>query len=212
MLLWHGTTFNRFKQAIQQGYLGTNKTVWDCSEEETTYFWTEEFFREEHGIEIEGGDMELLEHIAVKYALESSDIALSMENENLKRVVLVFDSNDLNKIGKIEIDDSCENMEYCRKFTGKIPLSLIRKIYVDREKRDLLLLYYIGLAKMLSNRSYMTVNDYWVNIPNELLECAEKIYEQLNYWHMETFDTIGAVEETDLDEIQRNIEKTTKQA
>jgi hypothetical protein len=140
MRLYHGTTLNKLREAKKTGALNPVNHNWIVSEDGTTYFWSEKFLKKEYGADHD------IEPMGIQYALESADFALANETQNLKRIVLVFDSADLKKIGSLEVDDSCRNMEHCLKFSGAIPLSLVKKVYVDKEDLGLLRVYFVGLV------------------------------------------------------------------
>lgn len=208
MLLFHGTTLNRFKQILNQGFLGTTKTVWDCSESETTYFYPEDFLKEEYGLSCEDSlnpeDKEQLINFGVQYASGNAEIALSLETRNLKRVILVFDSEDLNKIGKLEIDNSCVNMENCLKFCGKIPLTLIKQIWIDKEYLDLFALYFIGVSYSINERqTYGPALNLTENLDSQIIECAKVVYEKLCETFSDIYENIDCFEEITIDKIKK---------
>jgi len=200
MQLFHGTTLNKFLKAISDGYLGTKESIWDVSEPFTTYFHAEDFFKEEFSNEYWYQE-------ALRYALESSDISLASERKRLRRIVLVLNSEDLEKIGKLKKDTSTslgDESDYYQ-FNGKIPLSLIKEIWIDKEDRDLFLMYYIGLANSFNIRTY---KPYYVigfdkNIAYEVLEASNKVYNSLNEWYMENLDYSEAIEETTIEKLKQ---------
>ena len=147
MKLFHGTTLNRFLKMQESGFIGTcDNQVWNVSGYETTYFWTEEFLRDERGInDIDGETEDLVLDAGIYYARESAEMALASERTNLRRVVLVLDSEDLDP-ELLEEDDSCENMEHCMQYRGLIPLDKVKAIYADTEDLDLFALFFIGMG------------------------------------------------------------------
>lgn len=198
MKLFHGTTLNRLKEIVKAGNLGTDKRVWDVSEYETTYFFTEKFLREEQD--------EYWFQYGLQLALESGDVALASERENLKRVVLVFDSEELETIGILETDDSARNMDHCLKFVGLIPLTFIKEIWIDKRKMDMFAIYFIGLAENLNNGGHFAreayINDFVdYSTEGDLLEPAKEIYEKLCYWFMENYDTSEVLEKAEIKDI-----------
>jgi hypothetical protein len=205
MLLFHGTSLKRFKQAIKDGFLGTESTLWSASEGETTYFYNEKFIKEEYDLT----EKEEIKEMGVRFALESSVFALAEDKQYLRRVVLVFDSRKLNKIGKVEKDDSCgDNMNHCSKFVGKIPLNLIEKIFIDSQNMDLFALYFIGSAYAAQVRAQEArqgpayyINQDFTGLDTPMLEAAQEVYEKLNMYFLENFDTIEATEETTIEKI-----------
>lgn len=208
MLLFHGTTLNRLREILDSGFLGLNgSSIWNCSEENTTYFHTESFIREEYDIEGNTRDaIESLIHQGVVCASGNADIALSQERSNLKRIILMFDSKDLDKIGCIEKDNSTLNMEDCAQFRGRIPISLAKKVFIDTNTKDSFMLYFVGLADTLTEmnlRYGVSVNHYANGLDSELLECSKLVYNALTMWFLENLDTLDAYTETTLEELKR---------
>ena len=200
MLLFHGTTLNRFKQILNQGFLGTTKTVWDCSEFETTYFYTEDYLKKEYEV----NSKEEIHFYGIKEASGNSEIALALETRNLKRIVLVFDSEDLSKIGKLEIDNSCVNMENCLKFCGKIPLTLIKQIWIDKEYLDLFALYFIGISYSINERQiYGPALNLTETLNSEIIECAKLVYEKLCETFSDIYSDADCFEEMTLEKIKK---------
>lgn len=106
MLLFHGTTLQNAKKIQKEGF-SYDKQVWNCSNEET-YFFTEEFFWDEHDAE---DFSEMWQH-AISHTLDQSRIVLATENPDIyKGAVLVFDTELMSNKNDIEQDYSCENME-----------------------------------------------------------------------------------------------------
>lgn len=203
MLLFHGTTLTRFKKAINDGFLGTEDTVWNVSESNTTYFWSEKYIKSEFDAETK----EDILRIGIQNALESADLTLGMERRNLKRVVLIFESRDLKKLGPIEKDDSCgENMEYCLKFSGKIPLSHIKRILIDKEALDMLALYFIGCAyNRCTNNGEYALNTDFSDLEQVILEAAKTVFnsEGLAEYFLENLDVMEVLEETSVAELKQ---------
>lgn len=148
MKLFHGTTYNRYLEIIEAGFVGADcyQQVWNVSETETTYFWTEKFLINERDLDdIEGNIQDLIEEAGKHYAGESAEFALGSEKTNLRRVVLMFESEDLDP-EHLEPDWSCENMDHCMQFNGKIPVDKIKKIWIDSEPLDLFAMFFIGMV------------------------------------------------------------------
>jgi len=202
MLLFHGTSLNRLKEIIKDGYLGTDNTIWNVSEGNTTYFYTEDFIKEEYGIE----DKEEIKLYGINRGLESADFVLAQEKTNLKRTILIFNSEDLEKIGKLEKDNSCGDiMDYCVKFNGKIPIELIKEIWIDKENLDLLRIYFIGLCYSRNEGISMVNNEtILMELDSELLEASLKLYENLAEWFMENYDIIESLEQTTIEKIKHS--------
>lgn len=200
MKLFHGTTLNRFLQALKDGYLGTHKSVWNCSLPYTIYFYGEDKLKEEYE--------ESWYEEGIKRALESSEFALAQERKNLRRVVLVLDSNDLEHFGHLDIDTSCDELSNTYQFEGQIPIELVKEIWIDTEDRDLFLLYYIGKAHWITekiNHGILTIEGYDNDISTEVLEASLHVYNSLNEYYMETFinDYERVLEEISIEKLKR---------
>ena len=208
MLVFHGTTLNRLLKILKDGYLGTEKAVWNASEPNTTYFYGEDKIKEEYEgnlnecclyqdklEKIESKDGKQLDPNLERYtwfneglrmALESAEVGLAQERHNLRRVVLVFDSEDLEKLkeGEFTPDYSTPNgQEEFYQFDGKIPIDLIKEVWIDKENKDMLGLYFIGIVQtMTKERDYKVLN-FTEDLSKELLEASEKVYESLCYWY-----------------------------
>lgn len=195
MKLFHGTTLKKLLKMLRDGYIGTEETIWDVSEPYTTYFWSEDFLRGEFDEDWFNGGL--------RYALESADISLATERHKMRRIVLVFEADDLSKIGKLSKDISCgDNQSYSLEFKGKIPINLIEQIYIDSEDKDLYSLYYIGLVhSMIQNRPYY-VKGYDKDLDTEVLEASKKVYESLSEWYLDNMDSIESIEETCIGKIK----------
>lgn len=181
MLLFHGTTMNRFQKIIKDGFIGSNDHVWNVSMPETTYFYTETFCREE------SEDQWYQE--GVRRAMESAECALAQESSNLKRVVLIFKSEDIEQLGELEKDDSSENMDYCVQFKGKIPIDKIYEVYYDRTRLDGFSLYFRGFAHSRDDERcfpYIQLEDE--NIDDIFIEATKQLYNSLCGWWMENMN------------------------
>jgi len=207
MRLYHGTTLNRMLKILKDGYLGTEDSIWNVSEPNTTYFYTEEFFKEEFE--------DNWHEIGIVETLGSSEISLAIEKHNLRRVVLVFDSEDLENLEEAELipDSSCgKNSESERQFSGKIPISLIKEIWIDKEDMDMFLLYYIGLVyekTKLNERLGFSVNTF-EDIDSDILECSEKVYASLCDYYIDMFHTIEVIEPITIERLKKefDVERT----
>lgn len=178
MLLFHGTTMNRFQQMIKDGFIGSKKNVWNVSTPQTTYFYTETFCREESDDE--------WYRTGIVRALESAECALAQEKSNLKRVVLIFKSEDLEQFGTLKKDDSSEHMEYCAQLKGLIPMDKIFEVYYDRYDLTEFGLYFKGFAYTRANERwfpYIQLEDE--NIDDIFIEATKKLHESLCEWWSE---------------------------
>ena len=101
----------------------------------------------------------------------------------MRRVCLVFDSKDLNKVneGKVAPDISCGHGESdSYQFYGKIPISLIKEVWIDTKKLDLLRIYFIGMIQSINMNRQCKIQAEFDEIPNEFLKVAEHTYEELS--------------------------------
>lgn len=178
MKLFHGTTYNRFKKMQESGYIGSCNTIWNVSAGDTTYFYTEEHLKEEvYDVE----DADEIKGLGVRMARESAEIALCQEQKNLKRVVLVLDSEDLDQ-DLLSVDDSSDGMEHCMQHTGLIPLSKVKEIYMDEEFLDLFALYFIGMAYERNSQRYSVCSIYMgenEHLSSTVLKGAQQLYQAL---------------------------------
>jgi len=183
VLLSHGTTWNKFKQIVESGFIGGNiSTVWNVSEPNCTYFWTEKFIKDEHDNDI---DKEQIKQELLRYASESSEIALGQEDTNLKRVVLFFNSRSFNK-DDLTTDYSCENMDHCLCHYGPIPISKIKEVWIDSELLDPYMLYFKGACLSMNNgRSPHNPQINGKELSPGLEAGAIALYEALSMWWLE---------------------------
>jgi hypothetical protein len=189
-LLFHGTSLKRFQEMQKCGYLSSPcNPIWNVSEPNTTYFWTESYIREEEEIE----DLDQIKYRGLQLALESSIFAIAQEERDLKRVVLVFNSQKLEEAGfKLQEDKTCgDNMDHCLFTTGRIPTSLISEIWVDKENLDKFYLYAVGLA--LSRKGEYEV--YLPKLDDQIEEAAIKVSECLAEWFIENMETPDCLEQ-----------------
>lgn len=178
MLLFHGTTMNRFQQMMKDGFVGSKKSVWNVSEPQTTYFYSEDFLKEENEDDWYAEGM--------RRALESAECALAQEQSNLKRVVIIIKSENLERLGNIEPDGSSENMGYCKQFKGLIPVKLIDEVYYDRYNLDGFGLYFKGFAETRHDifaSPYIELDDD--NKDDIFVEATKKLYVSLCEWWSE---------------------------
>lgn len=170
-------------QILEDGVIGADcyMQVWNASETETTYFWTEEFLIEERDLtEIDGNIEDLIEEAGVYFGKESAEMALASERTNLRRVVLMLDSNDLDP-ELLSTDDSCENMEHCYQYSGLIPIDKIKKVWIDPEPLDLFALFFIGMAVSRNESNGWIRVELGENekLPSTVLEASGKLYEAM---------------------------------
>ena len=155
MKLFHGTSYKRFKEMQESGFLGGCKPIWSCSEEDTTYFWNEEFLIKNNDLhDIEGHIDDLVIYEGIRNACESAEMVLAQEKVNLRRVILMLDSEDLDP-SYLTQDESCgEGMMHCSQYSQPIPLDLVKKIWVDPEPLDLFAIFFIGNALVRNEQEH----------------------------------------------------------
>lgn len=194
MLLYHGTTYNRLMEIAKDGLIGLGHHVWNVSMPQTTYFWTQEYLNEEY----EGMDEDDKKRMGITLALESAECALAQEENNLKRVVLVFESSDIERYGLIEPDSSCENMNHCAQVEGTIPIGEIKEIYLDRKNLDKYSLYFKGIAVERAESEYnpdgIMIDNYDEELSDAEVECSKKMYESLCEWWIENMHDTDSLE------------------
>jgi hypothetical protein len=182
MKLFHGTTFNKLRKILTDGYLGTYASLWEVSEPNMTYFYGEDLVKKEYE--------ENWYEEGIRMAIENGEIGLGLEEHDLRRVCLVFDSRDLNKLneGRVAPDISCgKDMMESYQFYGKIPISLIKEVWIDKEKLDLFRIYFIGMIQSINNHRNSQIQADLEKIPSEFLKVAEKAYEDLSEFFMENY-------------------------
>lgn len=202
MKLFHGTTLNRFLEILRSGHLGTDKTVWNVSEESTTYFYGEDNLKKDYE--------EAWYDEGIREALLNAEISLIGEEKNLKRIVLVFDSEDLDT-NLLKADTSCKGMDTYQ-YNGEIPVSLIKEIYMDTEDLDIYRLYFLGLGRSLQEREsdgiYLSddIQEVIYKYPEELRKAAEIIYNELlsTFW-MENMTGLEVLEAKKLEDFKEGI-------
>lgn len=196
MKLFHGTTFNKLKKILADGYLGTNESLWEVSEPNMTYFYGEDLLREEDG--------EMWEDEGIRQAIENGEIGLGTEEHDLKRVCLIFDSEDLEKLnqGHVNLDVSCGkgNME-AYQFYGKIPINLIKEVWIDKEKLDLFRIYFIGMIRSINKNRRFHIQADFEEISEEVLQMAEHAYDELSCFFVDNYATIEVLEKKSLHQI-----------
>jgi hypothetical protein len=196
MKLFHGTTLGKLRKILTDGYLGTDNTLWDASEFRTTYFYGEEILKENYE--------ESWFEEGIKQAIENGEIGLGLEEQDLKRVCLVFNSEDLNKLneGEVSRDISCGDLATeSYQFYGKIPISLIKEVWIDKEKLDLLRIYFIGMIQSINKHRTYKIQADFDKIPEEVLKMSEKVFDELGEFFMENYATTEALEKKSLKEI-----------
>jgi len=217
MRLFHGTTLNKFLRAIKKGYYGDEGSVWNVSEPLTTYFWGEKLLREESGCDktpMTDKELALKNESSVikegwylmglQFAMESADITLAQERKNMKRIVLVLKQENLDKLNKVEEDISCgvDNSQSLQ-FSGRIPLDLIKEIWIDKDNLDLYAMYFIGLAHSLNKSRQWGINNYRNELGERMVEACEKVYNHLCEFFFTEFDTPSILEQTSVRKLRR---------
>ena len=95
-------------------------------------------------------------------------------------------------------------MDYCVKFNGKIPIELIKEIWIDKENLDLYALYFIGLALSRNNdNGGYSVNVKYDDIDVDVIECSKRVYESLNEYFLENMENVEIIERTTIEKLKR---------
>jgi hypothetical protein len=203
MKLFHGTTLNKLTKILASGYLGTSKVVWEVSNPNTTYFYSEDKLRKENE--------ECWFDEGIREALSNAEFSLLLETKNLRRIVLILDSEDLEKQGfKIEEDESCKDMDTYQ-VKGLIPVNLIKEIWVDTEDLDLYKLYFIGLVSSIQTRHEnlgfcqfsLEITKFLDSLPLDIIEAAKLVYEKLEYFFIDNLENIERLEETSIEKLMK---------
>lgn len=144
MKLFHGTTIENAMSILNHGFNYDQKN-WNCSEDKT-YFFTEEYFRYDHGAETEE---EVLQY-GINEAMQQSLITLARENPtDYRGAVLVFETDLMNNGKEIEPDDSCPNMEGMAVALRNPDMSGLVGVYVMQD--DLKAFRFFTLASFVEN-------------------------------------------------------------
>jgi hypothetical protein len=196
MKLFHGTTLNKLRKILTVGYLGTNESLWEVSEPNMTYFYGEDLIKKDYD--------EMWYEEGIRMAIENGEIGLGLEERDLKRVCLVFDSEDLESLNKghVNIDISCgKDQMDAYQFYGKIPISLIKEVWIDKAKLDLFRIYFIGMIRSINKHRTFQIQTNFEEISEEFLNVAEHAYEELSEFFVDNYATIEALEKKSLKQI-----------
>jgi hypothetical protein len=116
----------------------------------------------------------------------------------------VFNSEDLDKLndGRVSPDMSCgEGQMDAYQFYGKIPISLIKEVWIDEKKLDLLRIYFIGMIHSINKHRSFKIQTNFEEISEEILNVAEHAYEELSEFYMENYDSIESLTKKSLKQI-----------
>lgn len=107
--LFHGTSFENYLSIKENGFSNCKRVIWNCSDEEKTYFYEMERLCKTEGIDCdEQGKIEF----CLERANENAQITASIEkNPYNKTVVFEFITEAEYLEDYMEGDDSCENMD-----------------------------------------------------------------------------------------------------
>lgn len=104
--LFHGTSFEAAQDILKNGFKDAD-TVWNCSDDNSTYFWSLQRVIELDEISADD-DLEYQKHSVITRAFESATIPASLYSTANKIIVLEIEFPD---DFEIEPDTSCDNME-----------------------------------------------------------------------------------------------------
>ena len=91
MLLYHGTSYESFLDIIKNGFNPENKT-WNCSEDNTTYFYSLEVLQDECE--------------AISLAAQNGKIAAALQGSK-KDIIIIIEYETSEE--EIDLDQSCEH-------------------------------------------------------------------------------------------------------
>jgi len=198
MKLFHGTTLNRFKEIQESGFIGADcyRQIWNASEAKTTYFWTEEYIIDNYDLDMIDGNIEdlVIDH-GKRLAGENAEIALASERSNLRRVVMMFDSEDFDE--ELTPDWSHKNMGHCYQYTGLISTEKIKKLWIDTENLDLFSMFFIGMAVNRNDDNGWLRVDMGENekLPSAILEASQAFFKALQLEWLESISYDFELEE-----------------
>jgi hypothetical protein len=161
-----------------------------------TYFYGEDLLKKDYE--------EMWEDEGIRQAIENGEIGLGLEERDLRRVCLVFDSEDLEKLnqGHVNKDISCgEGQMDAYQYYGKIPINLIKEVWVDKENLDLLRFYFIGMIQSINKHRQCQIQVDFDKIPEEVLKVAEHAYDELAEFFIDNYATSEALEQKTLQQI-----------
>ena len=176
MLLFHGTTVENAKNILKNGF-NYMDSIWTCSGHET-YFFHEDFFKSEFGIE----DRKDILDYGIREALQQSLISLAIQNpSDYRGAVLVFDSELMNNKDEIEPDYSCENMSSMAVALRNPDMKgLIGVYFMDQDLRSLRL---FTLAQLSGREWIMQVNlpDWEQRLVDSLVDASVDTTETFDH-------------------------------
>lgn len=175
MLLFHGTTVENAKNILKNGF-NYNDSIWTCSGCET-YFFHENYLKEEHGID---SPEEILER-GIREALDQSVITLAIQNpSDYRGAVLVFESDLMSNGGELEPDYSCEGMSSMAVALRNPDMNGLVGVYImDQDLRSIRL---ITLAQ-LQGRTWISeveLSAFEQKLVDQLVETSVDTTELLN--------------------------------
>ena len=137
---FHGTSADNLNSILENGLSASEIKLWNCSQD-AVYLWEVERVAESNGHEEEEEEYKI--QMAFKNAAESGQLACAA-SKDCRVVVLRIELDDQ----EVEIDNSCENMDYANCIYRDVTIDEIKEIHVSNDL-SLLKGYFIGC--LLSN-------------------------------------------------------------
>lgn len=106
-VLYHGTTKEAYESILKEGF-GEGKTVWNCSDNDVTYFFTEEKVKKSERLDDE--DEEEIQNRCIERALESAQLTAAFSGSQFQELYVLKIEIDDEEI-EIYDDESCPNMK-----------------------------------------------------------------------------------------------------
>lgn len=185
MRLFHGTTIENMYKILEEGFNQPNKN-WSASEDNLTYFYTEEFFMKEYnGIE---SDEELVQ-VAIPYTMDQARITLALQNpKDYRGAVLVFESDYMDNGTEIEPDYSCGDIMADSAVCLNNPdMKGLVAVYIMTNEESLTRIHNLSLLK---KNEHVNLGDYLTEFEQKMVNSYnsnESYYEELheNYEQLE---------------------------
>lgn len=166
--LFHGTSFENYLSIKEGGFSNCKRVVWDCSDEEKTYFYEMEGLCKTEGVDCDEQDKI---EFCLERANENAQITASIEKyPHNKTVVFEFITEAEYLEDYMERDDSCENMDEMAVCVDSLILNNLL-----REKKAILIAHFFRFIPKLSLLYLANVfsNPYFQDSISQL--CYEEI-------------------------------------
>lgn len=136
MLVYHGTSADNLVSILQNGLVAKSEKIWNPSLDQV-YVWSDRYFRRNHDAEDEPQKRDIL----ISQAMQSATCAAAVAKD-CRLVVVICDVPE----NKLQVDNSCPNMQDASCVDGNIPRSRIVEILISE---DLSLIKGYFIASML---------------------------------------------------------------